>query len=251
MQLSPDSQVPLPQTGPQVGHELHPPKPPHVHEPVAQVRVRVWFAQPPGHARVSVSTMPGVHSPLVPPLHVPNAPHAPHEHVAPQVRERLFVPVPHAPQEPLSVSIAPTAHSPSSVQAQAPQLQVMSHVRACVPQRPHIPPICTSPIEHGPPPTQVPSSRQTPPSQTCRCVPQCIHGTVRGATPSVQSQLVGAVHAAHVPSVQRSTPSAHAELHGRSAIRPTLALESSQSTSLVTPSMSTSSDTTQPSSRHA
>lgn len=222
---------------------------PHVQLVPLQVRVRVWFAQPPGHARVSISGEPGVQVADV--VQVGPSTHAPQVQVPAQVRVPGRVPSPQAPHADVRISVAPIAHSPSSLQAHAPQVQSMPHVRACVPQLPQVPPISTSPIEHGPPPTHTPSSRQTPPSQTCRCVPQCIQGTVRGASPSVQSQLVGAVQAAQAPSVQRSTPSAHDELHGRSAMRPTLALASSQSTSEGTPSMSRSIEARQISSTHA
>ena len=147
-------------------------------------------------------------------------------HEPEQVRDSGSEPSPQVPQGLVRVSVVPIAHSPSSLHAHAPHVQSTPHVRAWTPQRPQVPPISTVPIEHGPPPTHVPSSRQTPSSQTCVWVPQCMHGTVRGAVPGVQSQLVGAVHAAHTPSVQRSTPAAHDELHGRSAMRPTLALAS-------------------------
>jgi hypothetical protein len=41
---------------------------------VSHERVRVWFAQPPGHARDSMSVWPGVQMPDVPPLQVPQDP---------------------------------------------------------------------------------------------------------------------------------------------------------------------------------
>jgi len=53
-----------------------------------QLRVRVWFAQPPGHARDSESVAPEAHSVLAP-AHAPKADHAPQPHVPSQVRVRL------------------------------------------------------------------------------------------------------------------------------------------------------------------
>lgn len=96
------------------------------------------------------------------------------------------------------------------------------------------------PIEHTPVPVHVPESRQRPPSQTCICMPHIAHGIMRGGSPGVQLHVVGAVHAAHTPSVQRSTPVPQLELHVRSAMRPTVALMSSQSTLASTPSWSRS-----------
>jgi hypothetical protein len=124
-------------------------------------------------------------------------------------------------------------------------VHVTPQVRACTPHRPQVPPISTSPIGQVPPPLQVPSSRQVPPSQTWRCIPHSMHETMRGASPSVQSQSVGAVHGFQRPSRQRSTPALHAELQGLSAMRPTLALASSQSCPEGTPSPSTSLSGTQ------
>ena len=72
-QFSPDSHEPLPHTGPQLGHVLHALHAPHVHIAPVHDRVRVWFAQPPGHACVPVSVAPGVHTPDVPPMHVLHA----------------------------------------------------------------------------------------------------------------------------------------------------------------------------------
>lgn len=98
-----------------------------------------------------------------------------------------------------------------------------------------------SPGEQAPPPVQRPESVHTPSWQTCCCIPQRMHAIVRGGSPAVQSQLVGAVHAAQVPLVQRSTPVPQLEEHERSLVAPTLAFASSQSVAAGTPSPSPSS----------
>ena len=156
----------MPQTGPHDGHVLHALQASHVQLVPLQLRVRVWLAQPPGHARDSISGVPGAH--VAPVVHVPPVDHAPHVQRPEHDRVSVVVPSPHAPQGLDRISVAATAHSPSSLHPHAPQVQSRPHVRACVPQLPHMPPISTSPIEHGPPPMQTPSSRHTPPSQTWR-----------------------------------------------------------------------------------
>jgi hypothetical protein len=109
-------------------------------------------------------------------------------------------------------------------------------MRVCIPHMPHVPPMSMSPGPHGPAPVQRPSSVHTPPEQICRCIPQCAHAIMRAGSPGVQSQLVGAVHAAQVPSVQRSTPVPQLELQLRSLVLPIDAFESSQSVAVGTPS---------------
>jgi hypothetical protein len=59
---------------------------------------------------------------------------------------------------------------------------------------------------------------------------------MRGGSPVVQSHVVGAVHGAHTPSVQRSTPVPQLEVHVRSLVDPTDAMVSSQSVAVGTPS---------------
>lgn len=130
-----------------------------------RVRVRVPVPQLP-HGPFSVSVMPGVQVPAPPPEHVPHPLHAPQLQAAEQVRVRDCLPVPHVPHAWVSDSVAPIAQRPSSVHDHGPQVQSSRQTRACVPQLPHVPPISTSPIEHGPPPTQVPSSTHTPPVHT-------------------------------------------------------------------------------------
>ncbi len=93
-----------------------------------------------------------------------------------------------------------------------------------------------SPGAHGPLPVQRPSSVQTPLVHTCRCMPQCTHAIMRGGSPVVQSHVVGAVHAAQTPLVQRSTPVPQLELQVRSLVVPTDAMVSSQSVALGMPS---------------
>lgn len=233
----------MPHTGPQLGHALHADQAPQLQPAaVSHERVRVWLAQPPGHACVCMSVWPGAHTPLSPPMQVLHALHAPHRQLAlSQVRERVCVPLPQVPHACEPESVMPATHTPSSMQAQAPHVQSAWQMRVCVPHIPHVPPVSMSPGEHGPPPVQRPESVQTPSWQICCCIPQRMHAIVRGGSPAVQSQLAGAVHAAHVPFVQRSTPVPQLEEHERSLIVPMLAFASSQSVDAGTPSPSPSS----------
>jgi hypothetical protein len=109
-------------------------------------------------------------------------------------------------------------------------------MRVCVPHMPHTPPVSMSPGAHGPLPVQRPSSVHTPALQICRCMPQRAHAIIRAGSPVVQSHVVGAVHAAQMPSVQRSTPVPQLELQVRSLVRPTVEVESSQSIAVGMPS---------------
>lgn len=233
----------MPQTGPQLGHAVHADQPPHSHPAaVSHERVRVWLAQPPGHVCDCMSVWPGEQVPLSPPTHVLHAVQLPHWHVVlSHERERICVPLPHVPHACEPVSIIPAAQTPSSMQAHAPQVQSAWQTRVCVPHMPHVPPVSMSPGEHGPPPLQRPESVHTPSWQICCCIPQCMQAIVRGGSPAVQSQLVGAVHAPHVPFVQRSTPVPQLDEQARSLIVPTLGLASSQSVAAGTPSWSPSS----------
>lgn len=233
--VAPGAQPLLPLHAP---HALHVPQSQLV---ASQLRVRVWEPLPQfPHAWVSVSVMPGVQAPEPPPEHVPYAPQPSHVQSARQLRVRVWEPVPQVPHACISLPTAPSAQTPSPSHAHALHVQSSPHVRCSVPQLPHAPPEPSSPAEHGPAPVQVPSFTQSPPVQTWRCVPQCIQGSVRGAEPGSQSQAVGAEHAAHTPSVHRSTPAPHEPLHARSVVAPTVESESSQSKAASIPSPSTS-----------
>ena len=114
--------------------------------------------------------------------------------------------------------------------AHAPHVQSAWQIRVCIPHMvPQAAPISIAPGAHAPPPLHKPSSVHTPDEQTWRCVPQRAQAIVRGGSPVVQSHVEGAVHAAQMPSVQRSTPVPQPEVHVRSEVRPTLAMLSSQS----------------------
>lgn len=238
--VAPGAQVPPPEHAPNADHA------PHAHVAASQLRERLRLPVPQlPQASDSIWVSPGEHSPVPPPMHAPKADQAPQLQLPLQVRVRVRVPVPQVPQASELVSIMPSVHSPSSAQAHAPQVQSRPQVRAWTPHIPQRAPIWTSPMGQSPPPLHAPSSRHVPPSQTWRCIPQLLHGTIRGGSPGAQAHEVGAVHAAQRPSMQRSTPALHAELQGRSAIRPTLGLASSQSRSEGTPSPSTSMAATQ------
>lgn len=209
----------------------------------SQLRVRVCVPEPQlPHACESVSVCPGVHTPLPPPTHVLHDVQLPHWQVAAShVRERVCVPVLHVPHAWSPLSVIPATQTPSPEHDHAPHVQSAWQVRICVPHIPHVPPRSMSPGEQGPPPAHRPESVHTPAVHTCCCIPQCMHAIVRGGSPTVQSHEVGAVHIAHTPSAQRSTPAPQLELQLRSDIVPTAALASSQSVAAGTPSWSRSS----------
>lgn len=145
------------------------------------------------------------------------------------MRECVCVPVPHVPQVWSPLSVMPATHTPSPVHAHAPHVQSAWHMRVCWPHMPHAAPMSMSPGEQGPLPVQRPSSVHTPALQICRCMPQRAHAIIRGGSPVVQSQVVGAVHAAQTPSVQCSMPVPQLDVHECSDMRPTVADVSSQS----------------------
>ena len=178
----------------------------------------------------------------------PEAPsHAPQAHAASHVRISACVPLPHTPHATSRRSVSPAEHSPSPVQlvhgSKSPHVHDESQVRVrcCVPHRPHARiSLVSSPGLQAPPPVHTPSSAQVPPgAQTCAWVPHSAHGSDRVA-PSVQSQSVGASQLSQSPSVHRSRPGPQAPAHDRSAMRPIVGSESSQSTLAATPSPSMS-----------
>lgn len=169
-----------------------------------------------------------------------NPPNVPHVHEELQVRLRVSVPPQAGVHVRDSVSTAPAMHSPSSTQAMGPHWQSAPQWRSWRPQRPQVVPMSTSPGLHTPEPMHAPSSTHAPPEQICRCVPHIPQSRDRGVEPSTQSHVSGAVQVAHTPPVQRSTPAPHELEHSRSALEPTLASPSSQSTAASTPSPSAS-----------
>jgi hypothetical protein len=232
--VSPGAHAPPPEQAPKLDHG------PHVQLAALHVRVRECRPVPQlPQLCVSVSVAPGMHSTDSPP-HAPQLVTEPQRQSMPHVRMRVCVPEPQRPHGWVSGSTVPAAHSPSSEHIHAPHVQSGWHSRACTPQLPQAAPISMLPGAHEPA-MQVPSSTHRPPTQICRCCPHIAHETMRGGAPASQSQLVGASHAAHTPSVQRSTPLPQSPEQVRSAVLPTAASKSSQSTptSMPSPSVST------------
>ncbi len=156
---------------------------------------------------------------LVAPMHAPHSLHAPHAQPESHVRLRVCVP-PHA-QPWLSISTCPGMHAPPPVHAPSslhgPHVQparqepgrvaVPVHLHACGS-------ISVAPSAHSPSPSHAPSSIHIPPEQRWWTTPHIPHDTSRVSLP-VHVQLVGASHGSHRPSLQRSTPLAHALLQTR------------------------------------
>lgn len=207
-----------------------------------QVRVRLRVAPPvQPTVVVAVSSSPGVHSLLPGAEQVLQAFQEPHSQVALQLRVRSCMPRPQAPQSRCSLPISPGKQlPPSPTHMAAPQRQSEPQTSTSVPHAPQGPSIRISPGVQAPL-LHSPSSVQRPRAQICRWVPHRAQSMVRGASPSVQSQVVGALQGSQTPSVQRSTPPPQSLEQRRSRLLPAEGSRSSQSTSEGMPSLSRSS----------
>src|SRR5688572_12584119 len=179
--------------------------------------------------------------------HAPHSPQPPHRQVSEQVRVRSFS-SPQVLQAVASASVSPAKHSPSLAQTSVSHWHVDRHVRRSVPQLPHEAPSSIVPGLQTPVPVHAPSfchSSSVP--HTCACVPQLPQLTLL-TSPAVQEQSVGASQAPHCPITQLSMPGAHALMHERCAVAPTIPSLSLQSlpTAMPSPSASASGDTQRP-----
>jgi hypothetical protein len=199
----------------------------------AQLAVQTLYEQ---GSQSSMRVAPGAHTPS--PMHEP-ASAGPKRQVSRHMRVTRRMP--QFPHGSIVVCAAPGTHSPDSpLHRHGPQAHEASQVRTSRPHMPQAPPISVVPGVHTPGFMQAPSSVQRPSTHVCRCMPQNPHGTVRGASPALQSQVAGAVQGIHVPSRHCSTPVPHGLEQDRSASRPIAGFMSSQSSARGTPSPSLS-----------
>ena len=203
------------------------------------------------HGSQPVRVAPGAHVP--PPTQVLQPDQVPQLHVDElHVRVRDWLPVLQLPQLRVSRSVSPGVHSPAPppTHVQAPQVQSDWQVRSSVPQ-PQAAPVWRVPGAQAPSPVHAPSFIHIPSTQVCRWVPHIPQSSSRGAEPTVQSHVVGALQVPQTPSVQASIPSPQELEQARSAVAPTVSSASSQSVVTGTPSPSAStSSVTQTPSRH-